>query len=556
MDIRFILHAVFKMNSNIPFLKASQYIPTLFFVLYLIVGLFVYDDYGMSWDESLQRDHGLVSAKYVDHWIDYSKHSFHWQDLYDYPHRYYGVWFSMPMAWLEKSLELTTFRQYFHLRHLSVFLLFWLAGVIFYFLLLQRFKHWHWALLGALFWLLSPRIFAHSFYNPKDIPLLCLYVFSLASLYRFWLKPTVGSGLLHALCCAMLISMRVVGLIMPLLSVFLIAVDLLLNKRNEWGWWKKYLWGLITYLPALAAFTILFWPFLWECPLQNLRESFDSMSQYGWGGKVLFNGRTIAGEEVPWYYIPHWIGISTPVLYLLLFGIALTGLLRVLLENIKNLKIWKTDEERKDWAMLGALLAPVLAVIVKESIVYDGWRHLFFIYPCLLYLAVLGANYYWSQLKESKLATIEYIKKGSLLLVSMGLLSTAYFMIKYHPHQNVYFNVFRAGDQFGRYDLDYWGNSYKQGLEAVAQLDDRDTIKVAYQSFPATLNIQYVHPLIQRRVIVVEDVAEADYFVSNFRHWSYGIRQVKERQFPYNGELVHEIWSGNNRILGVYRVEE
>jgi len=538
--------------------RTSVIIPSLFFLAYLTLGITIYPDYGMSWDEALQREHGNVSARYVDHWYDYSEHKYSWQDLYEYPHRHYGVWYSTPMAWLEKYLELDNFRQYYHLRHLSVFLLFWLAGIFFYRILLKRFQHWSWALLGVSFLILSPRIFAHSFYNPKDLPLLALYVFSTCTLFKFWLKPSLGTGLLHGLACGMLISMRVVGLIMPMMTVFLIAADMLFNKILEPRWYKRYLLGMLIYLPSLAFFTVAFWPYLWECPWQNLMEAFGAMSQYGWEGKVLFAGRFMYGDEVPWYYIPHWIGISTPLPYLFLLGVGIISLFPPLWTNIRRRRgkcLWAKDEERKDWAMLGLILAPVLAVIVQESIVYDGWRHLFFIYPCLVYLAVLGAYHIWQQ----RLHWVDYRQKsvGNIMVfvLVLSVVPVAWFMIKYHPFQNVYFNALKRGNQFGQYDLDYWGNSYKQGMEALLELDQSDTIKLAYQSHPATLNYRFLRPDQQYRIELVEDWQQADYYISNYRTWAEGIKQARQRQGPYAGKLVHSIEVAGKPILGIYKVE-
>ena len=191
----------------------------------------------MSWDEELQRTHGLVSAKYVDEWVNYTEEVYTWQDLPTYEHRFYGVWFSLPAVWLEKALGLESFRAQFRMRHLLVFLIFWSSTLLFYRLLKERFRHWGWALLGVAMLVLSPRIFAHSFYNPKDLPFLSLYILGSYSLFRFWLSPNARSALFHGLAGGMLISMRVTGVILPAVTLFLIGVDLLFNKRGELHWY-------------------------------------------------------------------------------------------------------------------------------------------------------------------------------------------------------------------------------------------------------------------------------------------------------------------------------
>lgn len=542
------------------YLQTSIWAPVLFFAAYLALGLSIYTDYGMSWDEALQRDHGMVTARYINYWVEYTEHEYFWQDLHEYPHRHYGVLFSTPMAWMEKEyLELDNFRKNFHLRHLFVFLLFWFSCIVFYRLLLKRFRHWAWAMLGVLFLVLSPRIFAHSFYNPKDLPLLSLYILSTASLFRFWLKPNWWNGLLHGLTSGLLISMRVVGLIMPLMTIFLLFTDMLFNKILEPKWYKRYSLGMLIYLPALAFFTVFFWPYLWECPWQNLQAAFDGMSQYAWQGKVLFNGAFIYGSEVGWDYIPHWMGITTPVLYLLLFGTGVASLFPALWRNIRRRRgkcLWARDEERKDWAALGLILAPILAVIVKDSVVYDGWRHMFFIYPCLIYLSVLGAQYIWEQIGHWQPQNARTIRHILVFCIALSMVATAVFMVRHHPHQNVYFNVLRSGNQFGKYDLDYWGNSYKQGMEALVEIDDRPVIRLAYASFPATLNYEYLAPHIKSRIELVGNWQGADYYISNYRLWASGLKRVREKAGPYAGEQVYHIEVGNTPILGIYRIEQ
>ena len=131
-----------------------------------------------------------------------------------------------------------------------------------------------------------------------------------------------------------------------------------------------------------------------------------------------------------------------------------------------------------------------------------------------------------------------------------------FFTIRYHPHQNVHFNLLAAGDQLGHYDLDYWGVSYKEALEELARIEKKDKIKVAANSYPAQLNWKYLRPHQRARFEWVEDYRDADYFLSAYRHYEPGFRQLRERSGPYAGEEVYTIWCGRSKICGVYVVEE
>ena len=528
--------------------------PLLFFSLYLVLGLLIYGDYGMSWDEALQREHGLVSAHYVNQWAGYADEVYTGEELPTYQHRFYGVWFSLPAAWLEKALGLEGFRQQFRLRHLLVFLIFWLSALLFYRLLLERFGHWSWALLGTSLLVLCPRIFAHSFYNPKDLPFLSLYILGSYSLFRFWLKPNVRSALFHGLACGMLIAMRVTGIILPAVTLFLIGAGLLFNRRMETCRLKKYALGLLIYLPAAAFFTVLFWPYLWEQPWRHFLEAFDAMAQYKWGGTVIFRGQFLAGEAIPWYYIPYWMGISIPAVYLFLAACGLLLLFPPLAANLQRRpwRLWANDEQRKDWGMLALLLAPLAAIIAKDSVVYDGWRHLFFVYPCLAYLAVYGLCRLWALAKDKRPAW-RYALIG---LTALGMGNTAWFMVRYHPNQNVYFNELAPGNQLAKFDLDYWGLAYKQGFEALAKIDKREKIKVACNTYPGELNWRFLPPGVRARFEVLDKsrVGEADYFLSDFRHWAEGFQQYREHRALFGGEEVFAVRVGGTKVLVAYTV--
>jgi hypothetical protein len=527
--------------------------PVLFFAAYLGLGLALYGDYGMSWDEALQRQHGFVSAEYVNQQFQISDKQYDWRQLHEYMYRYHGVWFTLPMAWLEEAWDLTSFRQQFRMRHLAVFLLYWGAGIVFFRILLRRIANWRWALLGAAFWVLSPRFFAHSFFNPKDLPFLSLFVISTWTLFRLWLRPGIGTALLHALACGMLIGMRIIGMLMPVMTVFLFAADVIVGKSGTRPLWWKRIIGLGVFGPMVYWATVVFWPFLWPDPPLQFLEAFEIMSQYGWGGKVLFQGQFYAGPEIPGVYIPVWIGISTPLLYLLL---SITGVLSLLPRAWHHLRqgsigIWATAADRKDWANVGLVLAPVLAIIVLESVVYDGWRHLFFVYPSLLYLAVLGTKVVWEwALKRT------WWRRGFIAGLSLQGAYLLIWMVMNHPHQNVFFNALVWGNQLGQYDLDYWGNSYKQGFEALAILDDAPVIKVTCQSYPATLNYEYLHPELRARFELTDDPAQADYFLSDYRVWRSELDQALNREGLYSGEEVHAIYAGSTKILGIYRLRK
>ena len=70
---------------------------------------------------------------------------------------------------MEVALGLHDEREIYFLRHLLNFLVAWAGAIAVWLLALRRFGDWRPALLAAAFLVFSPRLFAESFYNSKDI---------------------------------------------------------------------------------------------------------------------------------------------------------------------------------------------------------------------------------------------------------------------------------------------------------------------------------------------------------------------------------------------------
>jgi hypothetical protein len=177
----------------------------------------------------------------------------------------------------------------------------------------------------------------------------------------------------------------------------------------------------------------------------------QSASEYGWRGRVLFNGGYYPAQNLPWDYAPRWFLISTP-------PVVIVGALLSLLVL------------RKGWILHRAALwtvavLPVVAVIVKNATLYDGVRHLLFVYPVLVVLAASG----WAALLST--ANRPWVRRSAAAALAVGLANILVFNVRAYPHQGVYFNELVGGPRgaMGKFDLDYWGNCV---LEAVAWTAD------------------------------------------------------------------------------------
>ena len=452
--------------------------PIGFFVALLIVGFWIHRDFGLSIDEPIQRTIGLTSLAYLANLFNIRFLLGDAQPLADpssiflaQRDRDYGVAFELPAEFLIKVLGLQDTNAYFF-RHLLTFLVFYAAIFFFYKLVKLRYQDWRMGLLGATFLILSPRIFGDGFFNDKDLVFMSAFVIATYTLVRFVLKPGLLTGLWHALACAIAIDLRLMAVILPAATVVILII---LTLRKELTL-SKLITFVLAYLVLTGLLVIAFWPWLWLDPLGNFVTAFENMARFRHAPDLIFMGQIIHSVDLPWYYLPVWIGISTPILYLILFLVGTSITLRTFFTNLvgKARTLWTNEGQLQDLLYLGLFLAPLIAVIALHSILYNGWRQMYFIYPAFLLVSLRGLVGLWHVVSHKQIARHLLI---GIVAISMGY--TGYWMVRWHPYQYLYFNVL-AGQYAKKFDVDYWAVAYRPLLEKIVGQDPQGT----YSIFP------------------------------------------------------------------------
>ncbi len=145
-----------------------------------VVGMAVLDDYGVTWDETDQR-------RIVQTAVAYALGDTETLGPPGPPHnRYYGVVFEVPLVLVERLLGLTDSRAIYLSRHLLTHLCFLAGGGGAAWLAARLFGSRWLALLALGLFVLHPRLYAHSFFNTKDIPFLVAFLGCLALIHRAW----------------------------------------------------------------------------------------------------------------------------------------------------------------------------------------------------------------------------------------------------------------------------------------------------------------------------------------------------------------------------------
>lgn len=400
-------------------------------------------DFGATWDEKSRHRYGEDILEYFSGLR--SRASFD-----EDGGGAYGGLFDLICAVVERWVPL----ERYTLRHIINAIFGW-VGVLFCGRLAARvFGTWTGVLAMALL-AASPRYFADSMNNPKDLPfaamsIAALYYFS--TLSRAWPYLSWATALKITIALALALNIRAGALLYlayfgVLLGAYVLA-DAVADRSLSW----RRLADTAGRLAAVSVATMLlgtaFWPWAQTAPLIRPIQALIGFANYDWAGLVLFNGRDLAATDLPWYYAPWWILISTPPV--VLAGAVLSIVL----------------SRRRGWGIAVSTLwavaiLPVVMVIVRRSTLYDGIRHLLFISPVLVVLAAAG----WSAglLERNR----PWLRLTAAALLAAGLISVLAFDIRSHPNQAVYFNRLVGGPHgaVAKYDMDYWGNCV---LEAVA----------------------------------------------------------------------------------------
>lgn len=495
----------------------------------LIGGLAIAKDYGISWDEKAMYVLGEQAYNFVFRGGAYPTEP---------GIRYHGAWFEIVQYAVQEMLGLTFARSIFIMRHMLNFVTFWICLIAIYAIALRTFKSRTWALIAMFMLLLSPRQFGHAFFNGRDIPTMAFFTVKMFTLLLFIDVPNFKRAVLHGIVSGLVISLRVGLLFLPLYTVLFLGIrmctDAAETKRIPW---KRYVGLFGAYFMTFAIATVAFWPLLWQHPLQNVLAALHNMlwDQQAPGG--FYFGEMVGG--LPWHWIPVHIVSKTPLLYV---GLAALGFLLFLISMVRRPRSIFMEHRNILLFMLWFSL-PVLAVMVLGASLFDEWRHLYFIYPALLLMAVFVLRALWEYCSRLSTATGGVLRGGLVGLCTVSAVVTTVWMVRNHPLQYVYFSLPSRWIE-GKFELDYWGLSFRQGFEWILEHDPSDPISVSVTSSPGWENLNILTQE-QRRRIVVRKQFDTKYVLDNFRWKQY------QHGFPEEAK-VHSVYVSGMEVLGVY----
>ncbi|MCI0609385.1 MAG: hypothetical protein L0Z71_10030, partial [Anaerolineae bacterium] len=445
----------------------------------IIIGLFIFRDYGLSWDEPLFYDYAdaLGYAYSPSEWLSGHFDLNNSFGISGDDHKTRGpayLFLARGPVYLLETFGLDSASAW----HLVNFIFFQL-GVYFLYRLSTRWIKPHAALAAAALFSWQPLLWGHAFINPKDPPFLVFFLGSVCLGFEMVdtivqaavstrSVPRSGTGgvdrkklnrliLLAAFFLGITTSIRVLGPLAGLLVLvyFLIRVMQEKNLRVSASPWLKVLaYGFIAILAMFIT-----WPYLWENPITRFVEVLQLMSDNPTNLSVLFSGEVYRAGELPRRYFPFMLvtTLTEPVWILFIAGVFVAYS-----KLITDRSVMTTNKLTTISLTLLWFIILVIYVLIRRPSMYDGLRHFLFILPPIFIFIGFAFEFIFEFIAPV------WLRAGLIfVLVLPGLIG----IFKLHPYEYTYYNSFIGGtsNAFRNYETDYWLTCYKESVEQLEE---------------------------------------------------------------------------------------
>ena len=466
------------MSGRLAAVRRAPFTPAaLALAVFALVGVAAVDDYGVAVDEHNQRHIGQTVINSVlpgaaDLPAD--------QAIYGLPHgpflhphdRYYGVVFEAPLLLAERLLGLADTRAVYLMRHLLTHLFFLTGGLFCYLLAYRLFANRYLALFALLLFLLHPRLYAHSFYNTKDIPFLAMFMIALYLLERAFRRGTTAAFAACGVGVGALINLRVMGIMLLAAPLGLRALDLLQARAPAER--RRVLAAAGAFALAAAGTLYALSPYLWRDPFAIV-DAIATLARHPSRVATLFQGAEVRWPSIPPHYLPAWMAITTPPATLLLCLIGIAAAVRDGIAHPRS--VAANTGARFAWLLVACLALPVAAVVALRSNLYDGWRHMYFLYAPLCLLAVYGLRALLARARRP-------VRSILLCALAAAMAGMAVDAVRLHPHQHGYFNFL-----VDRRTPEYLRSQYQMPI-ILDDTEYREALEYLLARFPgATLHV-------------------------------------------------------------------
>ena len=449
--------------------------------------------------------------------------------------KYYGQSVDNLTALINRTFNI---EDEFLTRHFTGALFFWLllffAALISY----QLSGSFSVATLTVISMIAMPRLFGQAFGNLKDIPFAVGYAAGIYFIILFIKElPRIkwSTTIWLALAIAFTNSVRIGGLILfayfglAIIS-YIISKPFYLKQIVSTKHYFGRLLGQGVVIVIIGYFAgLLFWPFALQDVFQNPLKSLSVMEHYKVSIRQIFEGELLWSTQLPWYYLPKWILISTPGFIILGFIISIIPL------NIYVPKPIKSKQLFLELFVFFTLLFPIIYVIIIGANLYSGVRQMLFVLPLFAVFSSIGII----KLRKSNLSKI--IKYPVIGLFFISIIFPIKHQVATFPADYIYFNTIAGENKnaWSNYEYDYYYHSIKKSSEYLVELIGEEDVIVATNCnlsnyFENVPNVKYQY---------------SRYLERSSTDWDYGLFGVN---YIHPFQLKNETWQSSQIVKTFY----
>jgi hypothetical protein len=373
---------------------------------------------------------------------------------------------------------------------------------------------------AALLLAITARYYGGMFNDGKDIPFAAFYVWSvyyLIQLLRQLPRAPWSLALKLGAAIGATLSIRVGGLLLLcylalILGLWWVAQVAKIGFPGA-GRLLAHLAAVYASVACLAwAIMLVFWPWAQIHPFSRPLQALSGFSHYDWTGPVLSGGHSVMSNDLPRSYLPQWMAVTLPEIYFLGLALGVFWTLWYLLRHGPEFSVTSLT----NWSIVAlAAIFPIVYAVAKRPVLYDGARHFLFTVPPLACLAAGGLFWAASSLNVSS-------RRLAAGLAIAYVIFQVVTMVRLHPDEYVYFNEFVGGlpGAYGRYETDYWGNSYREAVKSLSRfVQARDSAGQPrhYRVYLTSIDRSCVTYFFPKNFSLTYNPAEADFFIATTR---------------------------------------
>ncbi len=544
------LHLLFDKNS-----KLCKSLIFILLGIFLVLGIIALHQYGSPWDEQEEITIYIGNLKEYARLLFGENCSFNQisssiayaRDNVNIDHGESLYYILAPFARMFFGENKLTFIYLWR----TLVLIICLAGAYFLYLIVKHFTDDpRYGLIAALMLLLSPRFFAESTYNHKDLAQMTLW---LAMFYftLMWMKKREYKwAVILGVVAGFSINMRFAAA-MGYFACGVIYCIAIFTDKNKQKLKHSIIQGVISVVTCLVVL-FLITPGCWQGLFKYIIYCLTQSTSFPWRGVVMVGGKVYAATELPRWYLPVSIALTIPLLFVPLFLIGNVV-------TIFGLKISEKSGKKRIYCkldlqkilLLCMTYIPFLTYFIMKPVIYNSWRHYYFLYGFIIIWAVFGLQYLLTLKQKAVRATVSILMAIQLLAMSVIIGVT-------HPYQFSYYNILAGIHPEQNYEMDYWGVSGKDALiNLIDEEYDGEPLKITGLESSCNSIIDRAIFILPKeylgKVVFVENISDADYMLVNYTY-ANNVRNKDLYDSIADYTKIVEIKYMSSPLAGVYRI--